>query len=307
MGNEIVNKLIVLWETYQNGIISGVIATFAVTVIVKIWKKIKNPSRSINELLNNIDYNSKNWRNDVDKTLRIKDTMKTHFPEYKGYLLIQYGSSVSPDNKLPCDYDFIVLMLGYPDNGNRYMHNKGTISDEADSSNKDQVDIVFRDYLSFLFAASAGMPYENSVVAEGECILGNEGYFRWIQNITKNILFDRDFLIRRFNDKIAIEKQEFQKCLNEHEKYEHDKYYVIRSGYYYITSILQLNRIKKFEKVITQKQIIELSKVRNLYTDFKNVEIGKKYEQLVENLKRNKDVNLISIDDIKKILDGIEE
>lgn len=299
--------LMAFWTEFQNEIVIGVISTLVVAVIVNIWKAMKNAPSNISELLNNIDYNSKTWRDDVDKTLQIKVTMKNCFPEYKDYLLIQYGSSVSPDSKLPSDYDFIVLMLGYPDNGNRYIHNKGTISDESNASNKYQVDIVFRDYLSFLFAASAGMPYENSVITGGKLIKGHEGYFQWMQNITKNILFDRDFLIRRFNDKIAIEKQEFQKCLNEHDKYKHDKYYVVRSGYYYITSLMQLNRIENFDKVISQKQVIELSKVRIFYEDFKNAETRKKYEQLVENLKRNKDVDLISIKDIRIILNGKEE
>ena len=99
------------------------------------------------------------------------------------------------------------------------------------------------------------MPYENSVIANGKLIKGNLGYFQWLKNITMNLMFDRDFLIRRYKEKIIIEKQEFQKCLNEHEKYKHDKYYVIRSGYYYVTSILQLSRIQKFEKVFFSKII----------------------------------------------------
>lgn len=301
----IISKLIELWNEYQNGIISGIIATAIVAIIAGIWKNLKNTPRNINEILNNVNYNNKNWKEELDKALQIKDTMATHFPKYKDYLLIQYGSSVTPDSKLPSDYDFIVLMLGYPDKENRYMHNKGTISDESNESNKDQVDIVFRDYLSFLFAASAGMPYENSVITGGKLIKGSEGYFQWLQNITKNILFDRDFLIRRFKDKISIEKQEFQKCLNEHNKYNHDMYYVIRSGYYYITSLLQLNRIKKFDKVIFQNQIIELSKVRNFYSDFNIDESKKKYEQLVENLKRNNNIDMISIDDINIVLNDI--
>lgn len=156
----IISKLIELWNEYQNGIISGIIATAIVAIIAGIWKNLKNTPRNINEILNNVNYNNKNWKEELDKALQIKDTMATHFPKYKDYLLIQYGSSVTPDSKLPSDYDFIVLMLGYPDKENRYMHNKGTISDESNESNKDQVDIVFRDYLSFLFAASAGMPYE---------------------------------------------------------------------------------------------------------------------------------------------------
>ena len=95
--------------------------------------------------------------------------------------------------------------------------------------------------------------------------------------------------------------------INEHEKYEHDKYYVIRSGYYYITSLLQLKRLKELDKVIVQNQVTELAKVRNFYDDIKSIEIRKKYKQLVENLKRNKDVHAINIDDIKSILKYLEE
>ena len=229
------------------------IITIIVGFFIRSLKKSKELVKpTINELLNNTDYNSKNWKEEIDKVLEIKTTVERHFPEYKDYLLIQYGSSVIPDNKLPSDYDFIVLLLGYPIEGNRYMHNKGTISDESNETNKDQVDIVFRDYLSFLFAASAGMPYENSVIYNGKLVKGHQGYFQWLKNITKNILFDKDFLIRRFKEKIIAEKQEFHKCLKECEEFGHDEYYVIRAGYYYITSILQLRRIQNFEKVITQ-------------------------------------------------------
>lgn len=294
--------------SFFQGVWKELIISAIVGFIIWILKKSKEIAEpSINELLNNIDYNSKNWKEELDKLLDIKSTVERHFPEYKDYLLIQYGSSVIPDNKLPSDYDFIVLLLGYPSEGNRYMHNKGTISDESNELNKDQVDIVFRDYLSFLFAASAGMPYENSVIFNGKLIKGHEGYFIWLKNITKNILFDRDFLVRRFKDKIVTEKQEFHKCLKEHEEFGHDEYYVIRSGYYYITSILQLKKIQKYEKVFTQNQIVELSKVRGFYGSISDENIRSKYEQLVENLKRNNKVDLISIKDIEEILNYIGE
>ena len=82
---------------------------------------------------------------------------------------------------------------------------------------------------------------------------------------------------------------------------------MIRSGYYYITSLLQLKRLKEFDKVIVQNQITELAKVRNFYEDIHSTEIREKYKQLVENLKRNMDVDSISIDDIKLILKYLEE
>lgn len=304
--NELVKILSAFFRNNSAGIITGIIATAICCVVAKVWKYIKNAPKSIDDLLNNIDYNNLNWKDELDKALKIKQTMKNCFPEYKNYLLIQYGSSVSPDSTLPSDYDFIVLMLGYPENEVRYMHNKGTTNDVSDEKNKYHVDIVFRDYLSFLFAASAGMPYENSVITGGQLIKGPEGYFQWLRNITKNNLFDRDFLVRRYQDKISIEKQEFQKCMNEHNKYGHDKYYVIRSGYYYITSLLQLNRIIKSKKVMVQSEIVQLSKVRNFYKDFDNEEIREKYIQLVENLKRNRQYNLIEVDEIKKILDYVK-
>lgn len=304
--NELVEVLINFLKNNYAGVITGLIATAIGCMMARIWKNVKNAPQSINDLLNNIDYNNLNWKDDLDKALQVKQTMKSNFPEYKNYLLIQYGSSVSPDSTLPSDYDFIVLMLGYPESEVRYMHNKGTISDISDGENKYHVDIVFRDYLSFLFAASAGMPYENSVITGGQLIKGPEGYFQWLRNITINNLFDRDFLVRRYQDKISIEKQEFQKCMNEHKKYGHDKYYVIRSGYYYITSLLQLKRIIKSEKVMVQDKIVQLSKVRNLYEDISNEDIRKKYIQLVENLKRNRQYDLIEIEDIKKILSYVK-
>ena len=38
---------------------------------------------------------------------------------------------------------------------------------------------------------------------------------------------------------------------------------------YYITSLLQLEHIKKFDKVFFQEDVVELSKVRMFYKDFK--------------------------------------
>lgn len=113
-------------------------------------------------------------------------------------------------------------------------------------------------------------------------------------------------MIRRFEDKITTEKQEFQKCLFENRKFKHEKYYVIRAGYYYITSLLQLKHIKKFEKVFFQDNVVELSKVRMFYEDFKEEKTKNKYIMLVECLKRNKPINDISITEIEDILHEIE-
>ncbi len=291
-----------------DGIMVSIFAAVILTIIVRVIQYIRNKPKEINELLKYENFNDINWIEELDKSLEVKDTMRRNFPEYSDYILIQYGSSVEANNKLPQDYDFIVLMLGIPKYGRRYLHNKGTTgsNDVSSKENINQVDIVYRDYLSFLYAASSGMPYENSVIATGKLLKGHKGYFQWLKNITQNHLYDRDFLIRRFEDKISAEKQEFQKCLFENQKFEHETYYVIRAGYYYITSLLQLNHIKKFDKVIFQNDVVALSKVRMFYDDFKNDNIKNKYIHLVECLKRNNSAEDISIQDIKDTLQELE-
>ena len=313
---EILEALILLITALKNWAVSnsneifiGLFTTFIGWIIYKIYKYIKSkPKELVELLLSPSNFNERDYGKELSKALKIDDIMQGNFPEYTGYILIQYGSSVEVDGTLPKDYDFIVLMMGFPKEGRRYLHNKGTNpGDGTYRKGNIDVDIVFRDYLSFLYAASSGMPYENSIIANGKLIKGNLGYFQWLKNITMNLMFDRDFLKRRYKDKIIIEKQEFQKCLKEHEKYEHDKYYVIRSGYYYVTSLLQLSRIEKFEKVFFRDDLISLSKVRLFYNDFDDENLKNKYMQLVECLKRNSPLDNISIDDIKLLLLEVEK
>lgn len=305
--NDLISAIGVWLSINRDSILAGIISTVILGIIGKTIYFLLNKPKEIHELLRTNNFNDLDWIEELDKALEIKVTMKRNFPEYSDYLLIQYGSSVDANSKLPQDYDFIVLMLGFPKEGRRYLHNKGTggLDDVSSKENKFDVDIVYRDYLSFLYAATAGMPYENSVIVNGRLLKGHKGYFQWLKNITQNHLYDRDFLIRRFEDKIATEKQELDKCIFENKKFEHDKYYVIRAGYYYITSLLQLEHIKKFDKVFFQEDVVELSKVRMFYKDFKE-EIREKYVTLVECLKRNSSVNDILITDIEDILHEIE-
>lgn len=233
--NVLITEIITWSSNNIDSILSSIVAAVILATIGRLVSSIIKKPKELNELLKKYNFNDLDWIEELDNSLKIKDTMKRNFPEYSDYMLIQYGSSVDANNKLPQDYDFIVLMLGFPREGRRYLHNKGTngLDDISSKENMFDVDIVYRDYLSFLYAATAGMPYENSVIVNGKLLKGHSGYFQWLKNITQNHLYDRDFLIRRFEDKIAIEKQEFQKCLLENNKFKHEKYYVIRAGYYY--------------------------------------------------------------------------
>ena len=301
-------------ELYQKVII-GIAAAVIIALIKFFWSSIVNifsiflkpqKTKTLNEMLLEFDVKDRDYGDNIVRTLRIEDTLNDHFPDYKDYILIQYGSSVKSNATLPSDFDFIVLMLGFPKDDKRAMHNKGTLP-QADEKNSEDVDIVFRDYLSFMFAASSGMPYENSIIKEGKLIKGNSGYFKWLKNITRNQLFDREFLVRCFENKISVEKAEYQKCKREHDKFEHDIYYVIRSGYYLISSLLQLRRIKSMPKIIFQNQVVELSKIGTFYNDISDEDVRNKFKNIVELLKRNKSVDGFNKNDIEAILKYIDE
>lgn len=165
---EILEALILLITALKNWAISNsnaifvsLFAAFIGWIIVKIYKYIKSkPKELVELLLSPSNFNERDYGKELSKALKIDDIMQGNFPEYTDYILIQYGSSVEVDGTLPKDYDFIVLMMGFPKEGRRYLHNKGTNPGDGTYRKSDiDVDIVFRDYLSFLYAASSGMPY----------------------------------------------------------------------------------------------------------------------------------------------------
>ncbi|KIL07556.1 hypothetical protein SR42_00445 [Clostridium botulinum] len=237
---------------------------------------------------------------DLVNVLEINKTISDYFPEYNDFLLIQYGSSADPNEANPNDYDFIVLLLGHPKEDTKSVHNNGTYPSEEIKNIEEDVDIVFRDYLSFLFAACAGMPYENSVITKSKLLVGHEGYYMWLKNITMNIMIDSEFLLRRFEDKIIAERQAYINAKNKEIYEEKDIFYkeydVIRAGYYYVTSLLQREEIKKFKKVIMQDEVAKLSKVIQLGEGyFTDNEVKNNYVKLVNLLKRN-DKNIMDFD-----------
>jgi len=126
------------------------------------------------------------------------------------------------------------------------------------------------------------MPYENSVILNGEIVFGHKGYFLWLRRIARNILIDRDFLIRRFeNDKIPVEKTVWSNTSELADTYE-----VVRSAYYFITSLLQRNRIRQMDEVIFHKDIAELAFVENLKNDIHDPVHRETFEFIIQSLKR---------------------
>ena len=299
-----INKILIMMKqiiSKPEGIISGLICAFIVWLLGKFFSKLKIIYTKVF-----IENPPKNEYKELIKELGIEETMKTKFPSYhNNYLLVQYGSSTQYD-KIPHDKDYIVLMLGYEESDVRHLHNKGTNEYSNSYNGKNKIDIVYRDYFSFLFASCAGMPYENSVIQSGNLLCGEKGYFTWLKSITKNILIDKGFLCRRFQEKICIEREEYDKAVKEHKDYRHDKYYIIRAGYYLASSIFQYVSIKKMKDTLTVNDIVPLADVRMFYKDEKlisNDSIMDKYKALVETLKRNNESDDYELEDIENILE----
>ena len=190
------------------------------------------------------------------------------------------------------------------------MDNNEFLKEQLDLIKKKQIDtsIEWQDVADFR-SSHGKEPEHRDTIRKGSKLLLEYIDAGWDLFPSSSIQLGRfsdEIALKKERIKLQTEKQEFNKCLLENKKFEHEKYYVIRAGYYYITSLLQLKHIKKFEKVIFQDDLIKLSKVRMFYKDFKNETIKNKYSMLVECLKRNSSVNDISIDDIQSILDEIE-
>lgn len=287
----------------------GIVAAVYVFKLLKHLKFILYDvkRKSVSEFISNVK--DKGIRKDCElaKVLRVDEVVKRTYCNYSDYLLVQYGSSVSNDNVAPNDYDFIVLLLGHPKDDDKEIQHVGTypeIGESQETNDGTQIDIVYRDYTSFLFAACAGMPYENSIIVNSKLLHGHKGYYVWLDNITKNILIDRDFLFRQFNTKIGIEKSVYM-TEREHGTNNYD---LIRAGYYYITSLLQQREIVKMAKVLMQKDIVKLSNVFYLSDLIDNKEIRDDFKKIIKKLKRinvgNNNIEPSMIDNIVKYIKG---
>ena len=191
-------------------VFSGIGTTLLITLLPKLFRHFTRGQLSFDTILDNLK-NAKNGsgkyvKSDFLELVNVKKILKEHYPGYDDFIVIQYGSSMKNDVLNPNDYDFIVLLLGHSANHDLHTFKVGTKPEKFIPELK-EIDVVFRDYLSFLFALVSGMPYENSVILNGEIVFGHKGYFLWLKRIARNILIDRDFLIRRFeNEKIPTEK-----------------------------------------------------------------------------------------------------
>ena len=293
-------KMICQFLKEHGEIISFLFGGCGIGLVAKAFYRFRVETKKISEFVISVKDKGLYNKCNIVKKLKVEKTIKEDFPEYSDYLFVQYGSSVDANGKEHNDYDFIVLLLGHPKDNVKHVHNSGSYPyDDKSKKEGTNVDIVYRDYLSFLFAACAGMPYENSIIVNSKLLNGHKGYYAWLENITKNILIDRDFLLRRFDDKIVSEKETYY---NEKKYHPDNKYDIVRAGYYYITSMIQREIINKKEKVLLQKDIVPLSKVFDIgKVIISDKTILEKYNKIIFWLKRSKnegDVKTEYIDEV---------
>lgn len=264
---------------------SGIGTTLVVTIVTLLYRHFSRKTLSFDKILDSFKNTNDSLegyvQSDFLELVNVNKVLKKHFPGYYDFIVIQYGSSVKNDILQPNDYDFIVLLLGHSTGQTLHTFEVGTKPEKFIPDLK-EIDVVFRDYSSFLFALVAGMPYENSIVSNGKIVYGPKGYFLWLKRIARNILIDRDFLLRRFeNEKIPTEKQVWNNVKNAFDTYE-----IVRAAYFFISSLLQRNRIKEMNEVVFHKDVASLAFVENLKSDLSTPEQKETFDLIVHALKR---------------------
>ncbi|MCG2787548.1 MAG: hypothetical protein L6461_20870 [Anaerolineae bacterium] len=278
-------EIIVCITNNKEWIFSGIGTTLIFTIGPLLYRHFSRKTLSFDQILDSF----KNTNDDLEgyvqsdflELVNVNKVLKKHFPGYKDFIVIQYGSSVKNDILQPNDYDFIVLLLGHSTGQTLHTFQVGTKPEKFIPDLK-EIDVVFRDYSSFLFALVAGMPYENSIVSNGKIVYGAKGYFLWLKRIARNILIDRDFLLRRFeNDKIPTEKQVWNNVKNAFDTYE-----IVRAAYFFVSSLLQRNRIRQMNEVTFHNDVAGLAFVENLKHDLSTPEHRETFDFIVQALKR---------------------
>jgi hypothetical protein len=263
----------------------GVVLLGALAALLRfVWRTISRetlPFEAVLDSLKDARTTSDRYvRSDFLELVDVKRILETHYPGYSDFIVIQYGSSVMNEIPQPNDYDFIVLLLGHS-TSQLHTIEVGT-KPEKFIPNLEQVDIVFRDYLSFLFALVSGMPYENSVILNGQIVYGHKGYSLWLRRIARNILIDRDFLLRRFeNEKIPTEKRVWNRMKQTAETYE-----MVRAAYYYVCSLLQKKRIERMNQVVFHEDVANLAFADNLKQDIPGDDNKQTFDFITQSLKR---------------------
>lgn len=209
-----------------------------------------------------------------------KKMIKKYFPSYKEYFVLQYGSSVRENGVSFRDKDFIILLVGSPSEKEKIILHEGH-TPSLDKPDRDNIDIVVRDYNSFTFSLIAGMPYEHSVVRWCEVKQGHLGYINWLKRMAKNILIDRDYLIKQIETRISRQKDLWSNL-----GADSDVYDLSREGYFLISYYVQLKWARCQKKVLRHNQVSDIALAKNMITFIRDEEVREKYGLIISYVKR---------------------
>jgi hypothetical protein len=113
---------------------------------------------------------------------------------YHDYILLRYGPSVEISHKLPTNFYYCVLKLGCSPKKDK--------KDQIYETEKHgrNVELVYKDYIDFVFSVVAGMPSDHAILSNCMVISGNKTYIEWVQYIKNNLTFDECLISKKLND-----------------------------------------------------------------------------------------------------------
>lgn len=228
---------------------------------------------------------SEDWNNKelVDKNIIsvVNKRIQNKFGGYSEYLIIRFGSSL--EDKIPRDYDYLVLLMGQVGEDERVeLHEGGAF---GNGSGEKSIDIIFRDYNSFIFGLVTGMPFEHSIIHNSILVLGEKGFYKWLERIGKNIRIDNKFLVDELNKRY----QEYKDYLNSNINLTYDYTFVVQL-YLLMVTLLQIVYLKSLPIIIHHSDIMPIC-LPHIISKFLKGEIKDSFEYITSIYKRRGLVN----------------
>jgi len=197
-------------------------------------------------------------------------------------ILIRYGSSVYTE-KYNNDYDYIVLVIGFEED--RYLQSLGKQIDYI--NNKERIDLEIRDFNSFLFSASAGYPYETSIINTGIFIYGQEGYYKWLRHIVGAIVVDTHYLRGRLLERSYTVLTQLDGYL-EDRAYKKHKYPAIIRLYSIYSFYYQYLLLDDFGGITSPAEVSKFASPYNFKESLSISYLWENYEEIVQCFKRRR-------------------
>lgn len=223
----------------------------------------------------------KGSQTDIDQVVLaiVRRVVRRYFKHYSDFILLRYGSSVDVRARQPRDYDYLVLLLGYAEEDNRkeFLHGDAFVFDKYGIA----IDVLYKDYASFLFATIAGMPYEHSALARSYMISGNEGYIKWLDRLRTNIQIDSQYVLEVLMDRIKTLNKEIEDDL-----VGSCDYATIMKLYSLASALAQVEAISAFPNPCTTHHMVAIADSDQVLAMLQEGDFKDAYRTLLRYFKR---------------------